>query len=464
MKHRDAIGLSFALSVLVLGGGLAMPARAGNAYPGAVGYGSETYGGLPTGTEATSVIKVTNLNADGPGSLKAALAARGRRLVVFEVGGVIDLGGPDGVGRLKIDDPHVTIAGQTAPGPGITLIKGDLLVNTHDVVVRHLRVRPGDAGQPKNSGWEPDGLSTGRNAYNVVLDHISATWAVDENITTGAHSNSDSDDDGQPDLDGTSHHITISNSLIAEGLSNATHAKGEHSKGTLLMDGNQKISHIGNLLISNVDRNPFVSAAESVFVNNFVTNFGSGRVFYARNGGHPSSKYVQQSEITAVGNYVQAGPDSRSDNVYIQARDTAHNEPAGEKAVAAHLDDNILLERDGSRIASITGSHKRSADRLDWPEGLDPLPAWKVRKWVLANAGATPWRRDTIDQRIIQQAENNTGSFIDNQNEVGGYPDDEPVTRPLTVPDDQDELADWLAGFEHDIPEPVSGANMGAVD
>ena len=430
-------------------------AHAGNAYPGAVGYGSETYGGMPTGTEETNVIRVTNLNADGAGSLKAALETQGRRLIVFEVGGVIDLGGPGGVSRLNITDPHVTIAGQTAPGPGITITKGDLLVNTHDVVIRHLRVRPGDAGQPKQSGWEPDGLSTGRNAYNVVLDHISATWAVDENMTTGAYSNSDSDGDGQPDLDGTSHNITISNSLIAEGLSDSTHAKGEHSKGTLLMDGNQKISHIGNLLISNVDRNPFVSAAESVFVNNFVTNFGSGRVFYARNGGHPSSQYVQQSEITAVGNYVQAGPSSNASNVFIPAHDTANNEPAGEKAVAAYLRDNTRLEWDGSNMQTITGSYELATEALDWPEGLTPLEAYKVPAWVTAHAGAMPWSRDAIDQRLIDQARNNNGSFIDSQNEVGGYPEYEPVTRPVSVPADQGELADWLAGFEQDIPEPV---------
>lgn len=123
-----------------------------NAYPGAVGFGSETHGGMPTATENTSVIKVTNLNADGPGSLKAALEASGRRLVVFEVGGVIDLGGPDGVSRLRIENPNLTVAGQTAPGPGITIIGGDVLVNTQDAVLRHLRVRPGDAGLAKESG------------------------------------------------------------------------------------------------------------------------------------------------------------------------------------------------------------------------------------------------------------------------------------------------------------------------
>ena len=100
--------------------------------------------------------------------------------MVFEVGGVINL---HKIG-LDITEPFLTIAGQTAPYPGITIIEGGFWVNTHDIVIKHLRVRPGDAGEPKKSGWACDGLTTsGGNAYNIIVDHCSFTWAVDENLS-----------------------------------------------------------------------------------------------------------------------------------------------------------------------------------------------------------------------------------------------------------------------------------------
>jgi hypothetical protein len=216
----------------------------------------------------------------------------------------------------------------------------------------------------------------------------------------------------------------------------------------LLMDGNRKISHVRNLLVSNVDRNPMVSAAEVVLVNNFVQNFGSRRVIYARNGGHPSSRYAMASEITAVGNVVQTGPSSRRRNVYIRAHDSARDEPAGEKAVQAHLRDNILVERNGSKMRPIHGSYKLHEEPLDWPAGLEALPAGEVPQHVLTHAGATPWNRDAVDRRIIKEVRHNRSSFIDSQEEVGGYPDYEPVRRELDVPQRQGKLREWLNGFE----------------
>src|SRR5262249_18108355 len=144
------------------------------AFPGAVGWAARTPGGRDG-----KIVRVTTLAAKGPGSFAEAVATAGRRIVVFEVGGVIDLDKQ----ILRIPEPFLTIAGQTGPAPGITLIRGGRLIDTHDVVVQHLRVRPGEAGHAKKSGWEPDGLSTLRTAYNVIVDHCSFTWAVDENLS-----------------------------------------------------------------------------------------------------------------------------------------------------------------------------------------------------------------------------------------------------------------------------------------
>ena len=127
MKHL------IALAALLL----AVPAtarQAGPAFPGAVGWAQKTAGG-----RGGQIIRVTTLAADGPGSLKAALEAKGPRIVVFEVGGVIDMGRT----TINVTEPFLTIAGQTAPSPGITIIRGGMDVKTHDVIIRHIRIRPG---------------------------------------------------------------------------------------------------------------------------------------------------------------------------------------------------------------------------------------------------------------------------------------------------------------------------------
>nr|QQZ49223.1 hypothetical protein JKL49_19155 [Phenylobacterium glaciei] len=136
-------------------------------------------GGRDPGGRGGRIIKVTTLASEGPGSFREALEAKGPRIIVFEVGGVIDLDRK----TLKVEEPFVTIAGQTAPSPGITLIRGGMDVSAHDVVMQHIRVRPGEAGQPKKSGWEEDAFSTVSGAYNVIVDHCTFTWATDENLS-----------------------------------------------------------------------------------------------------------------------------------------------------------------------------------------------------------------------------------------------------------------------------------------
>ena len=188
-------------------------------FPGAAGFGAQTPGG-----HHGRIIKVTNLNSDGPGSLRAALAVKGRRIVVFEVGGIIDLDST----ILTLSEPFITIAGQTAPSPGISIIRGGIIIeDTHDVVVRHIRIRTGDAGHPKRSGFQPDGLATNA-AYNVVIDQCSFAWAVDENLSASG-----------PRHEGpeaTSRNVTFSNCIIAEGLNDSSHVKGRHAKGSLIHD------------------------------------------------------------------------------------------------------------------------------------------------------------------------------------------------------------------------------------
>src|SRR5258706_1552959 len=178
---------------------------------------TSTHPDAPTEALGGTVLRVTTLAADGSGSLRAALDDARPRLVVFEVGGVIDLGGHS----LEVRYPYLVLAGQTAPDPGITIIKGELDVATHDVLIQHLAVRPGDNGHAAN--WAPDALGAHRAAFgpvhHVVFDHCSATWAIDENLS--ASGPADVDPDADPDV--TSHDITFRSCLTAEGLSHATH-------------------------------------------------------------------------------------------------------------------------------------------------------------------------------------------------------------------------------------------------
>ncbi|HET8645679.1 MAG TPA: glycoside hydrolase family 88 protein, partial [Vicinamibacteria bacterium] len=228
-----------------------------------------TRGGL-----AGRVVRVTSLEAGGPGSLREALDTRGPRLVVFDVGGVIDLGGRS----LSVRQPHLTVAGQTAPDPGVTLIRGGLVVETHDVVLQHLAVRPGD-GVRGGGRWEPDALGVRRGpegvVHGVVFDHCSATWAVDENLSLSGPA------DATPAQgpDATARDVTLTRCLVAEALSRSTHGKGEHSKGTLVHDGVRGVAIKHSLYAHNRDRNPRLKGGtRAVFSGNLVYNWGSSCV------------------------------------------------------------------------------------------------------------------------------------------------------------------------------------------
>jgi len=190
------------------------------AFPGALGWAAHTPGG-----RGGQIIRVTNLNNDGPGSLREAVNTKGPRIVVFEVGGVIDLDRK----TLKITEPYLTIAGQTAPSPGITLIRGGIDLGGHDVVIQHIRVRVGEAGAPKKSGWEEDAFSTIGDAHDIIVDHCSFYWATDENMSaSGQRFVGDTPESWRAH---TSHRVTFSNNIAAEDLAYATHFKIEHSKG-----------------------------------------------------------------------------------------------------------------------------------------------------------------------------------------------------------------------------------------
>lgn len=369
------------------------------------------------------IIRVTNLSAEGAGSLREAVEAKGPRIIVFEVSGVIDLNKR----TLKITEPFVTVAGQTAPSPGITLIRGSVSICTHDVLVRHIRIRPGDAGAPKRSGWEPDGLcAAGGSAFNIVVDHCSLSWAVDENLSSSG-----------PRLEGpqaTAHRITFSNCIIAEGLNRSTHEKGEHSKGSLIHDCCQDIAIIGNLYAHNVQRNPYFKAhCTGVIVNNVIYDPGSTAIQlnYSQKEWEGAKFPPVNCRVSIVGNVLLHGASTKPHLALVASKGDAY------------LEDNLAFKRDGSPAPLLSGNVNILKEKPAWPDGLCALPSGDVVESVIRHAGARPKDRDSIDRRIIRNLIERKGRVIDSQDEVGGYPAPVSQAQRLDIPPDRVDA--WLS-------------------
>lgn len=379
--------------------------------PGVSGFGQDTKGG-----QGGEVIRVTNLKSKGKGSLAEALGKEGPRIVVFEVAGVIDLKGQS----LAIANPYITIAGQTAPHPGITLIRGGLGINTYEVVIQHIKVRPGEAGHPKKSGWEPDGIATSQGAHHVIIDHCSVTWATDENISaSGPRFEGETLEEWRQN---TSHHITISHCIIASGLSQSTHAKGEHSKGTLIHDNATSILVYGNLYAHNVDRNPYCKGgSQAVVVNNYVYNPGRAVFRYGLVADEWEGHDHVDGLMSIAGNSVQYGPDSKDNIAAFSIRK--------EGGIIAYWKDNTIFPDTFGFI--VQGSATFVTEPPVWPEGLQVHPSSMVKEWVLENAGAFPNNKDAVDQAIVDDIRSGTGKIIDSEKEAGGYPEVKPVYRKL---------------------------------
>jgi hypothetical protein len=397
----------------------------GSGVTGSGGYGDDTPGGRDG-----AVIKVTTLAAAGPGSLQAALTTPGPRIVVFEVGGIIDLDRA----RLDLREPFVTIAGQTAPSPGITLIRGGMRIFAHDVRIEHIRFRMGSAGAAAGSGFEPDVATDGANAYNVVFDHVSVAWGVDENLSVSG-----------PRLDGptaTSRSVTISNSIIAEGLDESVHEKGAHSMGTLVHDHCTNVAVVGNLYAHNDERNPwFKGFATGVIVNNVIYDPG----VWAIRLGPVDSEWADAGIVpdgplvSVVGNVMHHGPSTQTGLALVGSNSRG----------SAYLEDNVALDKNGGAVALTSSSVTALAAKPTWPGGLVAAPSGTVLESVLAKAGARPKDRDAVDQRIVSQVTSGTGAIIDSQDMVGGYPTAEPTQRALDVPSTNVEA--WLRTFTEQV-------------
>jgi pectate lyase len=390
------VTLGFVLFVPAVALGQRLPA-----FPGAEGFGSQSVGG-----RGGQVFEVTNLDDSGPGSLREALEASGPRTVVFRVAGTIELDS-----SIKVENPYLTIAGQTAPGGGITLknsplnAKTPLKIKAHDVIIRHIRSRPGS--NPNENGTL-DAITISHehgDVYNVIVDHSSFSWATDEvaNIYYAAYN------------------ITVQWSIFSEGLYCSTHIEdGEtqcHSMGMLIgheNGGEYSIHH--NLFAHNKRRNPRIKTTGVVdVVNNVVYNSGTGK--NSRSAMYVNGEFgVNPANIVA--NYFKPGETSGEAEWVVDTKsDTAvflegNRAPNLVMNPSEHDQKNLVEHRHPSAPVSTTVA-EHAFDQ------------------VLADAGATIgldcdgtafWRRDPVDTRVVNDVRNGTGAIIDEPEDVGGWP------------------------------------------
>lgn len=414
--------LAFVLALLMgmlLAVATTQPARSAHlkVFPGAEGYGTDTHAG-----RGGTVCQVTNLNDSGAGSLRACVAMSGPRTVIFRTGGTINL-----QSRITVTNPDISILGQTAPGDGITLRmapgsatdQGTMQVETRDVLIRYLRFRPGNPGNADDSH---DGIQIYKaGVNNVVVDHSSVSWAVDENVNTYDESNN----------------VTVSWSIISEALSNAGHPDGEHSKGMLSGGVNaHNVSIHHNLFASNVDRNPQVSGVSTFDIrNNVLYNYGDG----SGNGTTLISSSKGNPVGNIVNNYYRKGPSSPSSYpdwaLYSGSNGCVHQvHAAGNKH-----------DETGTVTNATRGSGCDSTPTVATPFATPPVTTTTAEQAyadVLASAGAS-LVRDAVDQRIVSEVQNRTGSFKDDAATL--YPTLNPGTPPADS--DGDGLPDsWENG------------------
>lgn len=365
-------------------------------FPGAEGFGTRT----PAG-RGGKVIQVTSLADHGPGTLRAALEDPAPRIIVFRVGGTIEL-----EEHLYIRHPYVTVAGQTAPGDGVTLKNGGVVILTHDVLLQHLRIRPGNQGpvDPETNDAAtilgPGGGLEG--AYNVVLDHISASWGEDETVSIWAGA----------------HDVTISWSIIAEGLRQSRHPKGAHSAGLLIGDRSYNVSVHHTLLAHNDIRNPLVKEGGTHdFVNNVVYNWGTLAVEVKAD--------ESNTFLNFVGNLFLPGPSTKAGLYEIILEENIDPRLYLAGNLGPHRPEGSLDE--WALVGLGYGEQPAPAHPFRSPAPfpappVTALPAQEALDLVLTQAGATRPVRDPVDERIVQEARLGTGRIIDSPEDVGGYP------------------------------------------
>lgn len=389
-----------------------LPPDAGRpVFPGAEGFGTRTAAG-----RSGRVLFVTSLADSGPGTLREAVNQPFPRTILFRVGGTIEL-----ESELQIHQPFLTVAGQTAPGDGILLKNAGLTILTHDVLVQHLRVRPGDRGKGNPENNDALGIINSGNGrddvYNVVVDHCSFSWSEDETVSTWY----------------APRDITLSWCIISEALNRARHPKKTHSAGLLIGDGSDRVTVHHCLLAHHDFRNPLITGGGTHdFINNVVYNWGKIPVEIQDRHGFPTF-------VNFAGNRYIAGPSTESESLEIIL--DGKTPPDAPKLFVA---DNLTPHRPSAEADewNIVGLGYGGKPAAKTHQASAPFPTAPVTRTpvadnlepVLAAVGATLPGRDAVDARIITDVRTGKGRIIDSPRQVGDYP----VMRGGTAPADSD--------------------------
>ncbi len=406
------------------------------AFPGAEGYGRFALGG-----RGGKVLKVTNLDDSGPGSLRAALEASGPRTVVFEVSGLIIL-----KDRLIVRNDYVTIAGQTAPGKGICISNYNLgLLGARDAIVRFVRVRPGDT-----SGDTLDGMGLASCDHSII-DHCSISWTQDESFSSRGAKN-----------------ITLQRTLISEALNIAGHRKYEEGKshGFAASIGGDIGSFHHNLLAHCAGRNwslagsvdqANIHAGRLDIRNNVVYNWG----YRTTDGG---AKQVQ-----FVNNYYKPGPATTVFHLLKPERNHAFGPQ--DYYISGNVMENRydgldpwegVIEPEGEPLSEFV------YDQPFWESHVNTQTAEQAYRDVLADVGCNAPALDDHDQRVLRETRTATATYKgsrgglpglpDSQADVGGWDDYPEVQRPDGWDSDGDGMPDaWEVQNGFDAGSPSDG-------
>ena len=363
------------------------------AFPGAEGGGMHSFGG-----RGGRVFVVTSLDDSGPGTFREACEAGGPRIVVFNVAGIIRL-----KDRIRIRAPYITIDGSTAPGDGVCIAGNTVELDTHDVVIRHMRFRRGetDVGDRNDSiGGNPVG--------NIMIDHVSASWGLDENMSMYRHMYKPPD--GGKDLKLPTVNITIQNSIFSEGLNTYHHAFGSTIGGT-------NCTFMRNLWANNTGRNPSMGmGGDFALVNNVIFNWRHRTT----DGGDGTSR------VNSIANYFKPGPGTPVDRPIghrILKAESRTKPPAEKEFGKFHVAGNVIEGNEkvtadnwagGVQFADeedVKGEPLDDYNRryLEASRAAEPFPMAPLRitsaqdayDEVLAGAGATLPRRDAVDERVV---------------------------------------------------------------
>jgi hypothetical protein len=386
----------------------------------------------------TKLLLVSSLDDTGPSTLRSCIESAGPRVCLFQVAGVIELNR-----QIKARFPDLLVAGETAPAPGITLVGAGLSIETSNVELRHLAIRPGD-GTFGAKPSERDGVSIGaeppRSAHNVSLQHLSLTWAIDENLSAWHPTTRD---------------ISVRDSIIAEGLHRSIHPKGPHSKGVMVGRGVRRVVLERNLIAFNEERNPYLQpGSSSKLINNVVYGWGPRGPWSICNlTNNDSSRLPVRAAI--LGNVFLPGPSSYRDSPPVYSKRLA---PGSQ----IFLQDNAVFAPFVSEgLADNLPPSFSPAATCPFKTGCAAaLSSTETESFVLTHAGSRPKQRAFPDRRIVADVRARRGELKDClrgcRRETGDLEVRDPIFRRLNPPRlpaaDQDgdgvsELDEWLAGF-----------------